>query len=193
MYFFSSTLYFFHSSKPLNCLFLYFPEIPSSNAHSDGLTNRVQHIFQIWSPQWPFQIQLPFLGSEAQGSIPPHLHWCYPHYSPSRSHTCQDVSVICWEKPHRNVLPLRLRKLLGKEVTLCPFSRFRQVWWCLHSQRGSLAQGLPARSRSLLEAWICLLAKLMLASFWWVWTLQVCKYYFTKFCKISLGSMTCCC
>ena len=79
----------------------------------------------------------------------------------------QDVSVICWERPHRNVLPSRLRKLLGKEVTLCPLSWFRQVWWCLHSQRGSLAQGLPTRSRSLLEAWICLLDKLRLASFWW--------------------------
>ena len=45
--FFFITLYFFHSSKPLNCLFLYFPEIPSSNVHNDGLTNGVQHIFQI--------------------------------------------------------------------------------------------------------------------------------------------------
>ena len=86
-----------------------------------------------------FLTHLLFLRSTV---LPPQLHWCCPLWSPRRSHTCQGVSVICWERPHRNVLPLRLRNLLGKEVKLCPFPRFRQVWWYLHSQWGGLAQGL---------------------------------------------------
>lgn len=86
-----------------------------------------------------FQTQLLFLHPTV---LPPQLHWCCPHWSPRGSHTCQDVSVIWWERPHRNVLPLRLRNLLGKEAKLCPFPRFGQVWGCLHSQWGGLAQGL---------------------------------------------------
>lgn len=37
---------------------------------------------------------------------------------------------------------IEARKPLGKEVKFCPLSRFRQIWGCLHSQRGDLAQGL---------------------------------------------------